>query len=186
MDPRELRANEFVLPGDDADNLVDAARSALAVVPALQQMIDALHNENRTLLQGRDDRQQQTIDTLQDDNRTLRQAVQNGKDAMTALMLHAKEAQAQVTTQRFAPVLPTLAAETGVLVTMPSMAMKAVTLSRETSPEGKTVEHLSITFDPADLIRARGEATLNGARGEAKINHSRSWVAKLTGREEDY
>ena len=152
MDATSQRAAGFVLPGEDPDQLVDAARAALAVVPQLNDTIVALRQQNQQ----------------------MQQMVQQSRDMVTAMMLQAKDLQAQVTTGRLVPVLPQLVAHTGMLNGLPTHAATMVTMSREITPEGAVTEQLSMHFDPADVIGRLGEAT-------AMINHSRSVISKAKG-----
>jgi hypothetical protein len=163
MDATSQRANGFVLPGEDPDQLVATAQSAMAVVPQLSD----------------------TIAALQAQNQQMQQMVQQSREMVTAMMLQAKDLQAQLTTGRLVPVLPQVVMHAGLLMDLPTPAMTALSMSREVTPEGAVREQLSMTFDPADVIRASGEAALQRAKGAAKVHHSRSVVSKAFGRTEE-
>lgn len=162
MDATQQRANGFVLPGEDPDQLINAAQSALATVPQMSG----------------------TITALQQQNQQLQQMVQQSRDMVMAMMLQQKEMQAQLTTGRLMPVVSQLVGQSGLLSDLPTDAITGLALSREITPEGGVTERLDLTFDPVGVIQAEGKAAYDRACGQAQLNHSRSALSKLLGRGE--
>jgi hypothetical protein len=155
MDPTQQRAAGFVLPGEDPDDLVNTTQAALAAVAPLSA----------------------AFVNLQAENQQLQQMVQENRNMMTAMMLQAKDMQAQVTTGRLMPILPQVVAHSGLLMDLPAPAMTSFSMSREVTADGAVTEQVTLTFDPTGLTRAQGDA-------QAVINHSESFwskVQKLTG-----
>lgn len=168
MDVSSQRANGFILPGEDPDQLVAAAQSAIAVVPQLNATIAALQQQNQQMQQR------------------MQQLTQESQSMVTAMMLQAKDMQAQLTTGRLTPVLPQVVMHSGLMANLPMSAMTNLSMSRTITPEGEVSEQFQANFDPGDVLRAQGERALNRGTGIARINQSKSLFSKLMGRYEDY
>ncbi len=164
MDARSQRANGFVLPGEDPDQLLAAAQSAMAVVPQLNA----------------------TIVALQQQNQQMEQMVQQSQSMITAMMLQAKDMQAQLTTGRLVPVLSQVVMHSGLMMNLPMPAMTSFSMSRNITQEGDVSEQFHAIFEPGDIIRADGERALNRGTGIARINQSKSLFSKLRGQCENY
>lgn len=140
-------------PQDETNELLTTAKQALGLVPQLNDVI-ALQRKEYQQLQA---------------------ALQQATEQRVMMQMGIMELQAQITAHKSVPVIPAITAQSGLFSMLSTQAMTSLEMTRALGADGSVHERIAIHFDPADLIRASGEAERLRGEAIARIEESKKW-----------